>query len=120
MKGTKMRFIALVIGVLIFVSCGFSQCPIIPAPVTFVTAAGQFSFGEDIAINSDNAPSGIIDYAANRFTNTFGIRVVISPSAKQLIFKKVANVPTDYYSINVGETIIITYSSDASCFYAVN
>jgi hexosaminidase len=120
MEGNKMRFFALVIGILISVSYGFSQCPIIPAPVTFVTAAGQFFFGEDIAINSDNAPSGIIDYAANRFTNTFGIRVVISPSAKQLVFKKVANVPTDYYSINVGETIIITYSSDASCFYAVN
>ena len=115
-----MRFFALVLGILFSILDGFSQCPIIPAPVTYVTAAGQFSLGDELSINSDNVPSGILDYAANRLTNTFGIRVVISPTAQQLVFKKVSNVPNDYYSINVNENIIITYSSDASCFYAMN
>ncbi len=120
MKGTKMHFFAHVTGVLIFVFNGFSQCPVIPAPVTYVKADGLFYLGEEIAINGDNVPSGIVDYAANRLTQTFGIRVIVTPSTKQLVFKKVANVPTDYYSININENIIITYSSDASCFYAVN
>jgi hexosaminidase len=120
MKGTKMRFFALALGILFSVSHGFAQCPIIPAPVTYVTSNGQFSIGDELAISSDNVPSGILDYVANRLTNTFGIRAVISSTAQQLVFKKVSNVPNDYYSINVNENIIVTYSTDASCFYAIN
>ncbi len=97
-----------------------SQRSVIPSPVSYSTIDGFFSLNEELAVNSENVPSGIIDYASDRFTKIFGMRVVISQNAKDLIFKKVSNVPVDYYSINVNENIIITYSSDASCFYAIN
>jgi myosin heavy subunit len=38
----------------------------------------------------------------------------------QAQLKKIANTPKDFYSINVADKITITYSSDASCFYAIN
>ena len=36
------------------------------------------------------------------------------------MFKKIKNVPFNSYSINVSDNVTITYSSDESCFYAVN
>jgi hexosaminidase len=120
MKVSKVHFVAVLATVFLTLFHTKAQCPVVPSPVTYLTADGIFSLNEEIAINGDNAPSGIIDYTSDRLTRVFGIRVIVSPSAKQVVFKKVNNVPTDYYSINVNENIVITYSSDASCFYAVN
>jgi hexosaminidase len=45
----------------------------------------------------------------------------VTPSVQNpmVSFKKLTNVKQDSYSINISERIVISYSSDASCFYAL-
>jgi hexosaminidase len=38
----------------------------------------------------------------------------------RIVFKKLVNVIQDSYTIQVSDNIMISYSSDASCFYAMN
>jgi len=98
----------------------FSQSPIIPAPVVYQEQEGINEIGNLISLNSDNLPEEIKGYFIDKLLNVFGIQVVVNTNSTKVVFKKINNTPPDYYTITISENILITYSSEASCFYAVN
>lgn len=93
-------------------------CPILPTPAVYQTTNGQFVSSGALLID----PSGITpdlsvaikDYSL--WAN--GIQVTPFVQNPMVQFKKLSNVKQDSYSINIAEKITISYSSDASCFYA--
>ena len=97
-----------------------SQSPIIPAPVVYQEQEGINEIGNLISLNSDNLPEEIKGYFIDKLLNVFGIQVVVNTNSTKVVFKKINNTPPDYYTITISENILITYSSEASCFYAVN
>lgn len=99
---------------------GYSQCPIIPSPVVYKAASGDLSIGSTLSINTDNVSEEMLAQFAKRLRDVYSIQTTLSSSSKQLKFKKVVNTPQDFYSITVQDNILITYSSEASCFYAIN
>lgn len=101
------------------VRLGYSQCPVIPSPVTYQTIEGYFSIGSSLGINPDFLPENVKQVLIDRLVNDFQIRVVFSASDENVTFKKMFNTPEDFYSINVADKITINYSSDRSCFYAI-
>ena len=96
------------------------QCPIIPAPTVYQKGTRQLNITNEFSIDPLNAPVNIVKYLTETLNDQMGIRVVHSTAGRQLEFKKIENVPQDSYTIAVNEKVIITYSSEASCFYAIN
>ena len=41
------------------VRLGYSQCPVIPSPVTYQTTEGNFSIGSSLGINPDFLPDSV-------------------------------------------------------------
>lgn len=115
-----MRTLSLLICILLSNTILFSQSPIIPQPVVYKAENGSVSIGNLLSIDPQNLPEGIKTFFVKRLVEEYGIRVVFSTSGRQLKFKKINNTPPDFYSITVNEDILIQFSSDASCFYAIN
>lgn len=111
----------ILIILIFFLSKGiYCQSPIIPTPVVYKSGNETLFFGNQFSLNDDNLPAEIKEFLIQKLVNNFSIQTVVSGSSKNLIFKKVVNTPPDFYSIDINEGILIRYSSDASCFYAVN
>jgi hexosaminidase len=98
----------------------FSQCPIIPAPTVYQEIQGEINVMEEISIDPKNLPEMVKEYLIKQLIEMKDLRVVFSSAGRHLEFKRLINVPKDHYTINVNEKITISFSSDASCFYAVN
>ena len=93
--------------------------PIVPTPEVYKLVEGQLILADNISVSSKDLPENIKTYLIEKLNHVYELRTTISAVSKDLIFKKIVNVPKDWYSINVNETITITYSSEESCFYAV-
>jgi hexosaminidase len=116
-----MKF-SLFISIFTIVSLQFgkAQSPIIPAPVTHVFVEGRIDFTEQFTIKTVNLSQKLKDYLVGELENSFAISTKVDSLDGLVEFKRIANTQKDFYSINVAEKITITYSSDASCFYAIN
>ena len=95
-------------------------CPIIPTPTVYKVIKGELFIAEGLTLNDTTIPKAITDYLKEELASHYKIDVNGNQNAPKLIFKRLSNVPTDYYSININKDIFIKYSSEASCFYAVN
>ena len=96
-------------------------CPVIPTPVVYQKTSGAFEIiDKHIFINSTNLPLEIGNYLKDQLQKAFSINASLQENQGVLIFKKIKNVPQHSYSIDIDQNITITYSSDESCFYAVN
>ena len=93
--------------------------PIVPSPEVYRQIEGKWLFSDEFSICSKDLPDVVKSFLVEKLNNVFALRTIVSPVSKELVFKKIVNVPKDWYSINVNETITITYSSEESCFYAV-
>ena len=116
-----------VLTILFFVNIIFSQstpgvnCPIIPKPVVYRNMTGNFDIiDKQLIIKSTNLPLEIGSYLKSQLESTFSIKATLDDQVGNINFRKIRNVPKDSYSIDVKDDITITYSSDESCFYAVN
>ncbi len=93
-------------------------CPILPTPAVYQTTNGQFISSGALVID----PSGITPdlSAAIKDYSLWANGIQVTPLVQNPMvqFKKLSNVKQDSYSINIAEKITISYSSDASCFYA--
>lgn len=93
-------------------------CPILPTPAVYQPANGQFVCSGTLLIDpseiTPNLRAAFTDYAL------WAHNIPVSPFVQNPMvqFKKLTNVKQDSYSINIGERITISYSSEASCFYA--
>lgn len=98
----------------------FAQCPVIPAPLTYVVAEGRFQLEPELIVNPQNLPKEIEDYLSAQLESVYSIQLKKSEGKSNVRFKKIENVQKDFYSINVSDSVLITYSSPESSFYAVN
>ena len=100
---------------------GFSQeCPILPAPVTYQKINSTIEIPSEINVDLSDLSDNLIKQFGelNKFYHQF--QTTQSKEESFITFKKLKNVIHDSYSINVTDNITISYSSDASCFYAIN
>ncbi len=120
MRFNYLKGCLVLVLILIGTTISLSQCPILPTPTIYQENKGAILLGEEISVNSNDLPDNIRTMLSRRLTEEFGIRMVVTPKSQKLSFHKLENVPQDFYSINVDENIRISYSSEASCFYAIN
>lgn len=112
----KLKFL-LVVG-LFCVNILAQNCPILPTPAVYQTTNGQFVCSGTLLIDpsgiTPNISSAIKDYSL------WAQQIQMAPFVQNpmVVFKKLSNVKQDSYSINIADKITISYSSDASCFYA--
>lgn len=116
-----MRYLALLTGFCIFcISGSRAQCPVIPTPSVYNELSGDLLIDEYFLVSNDGVDSSTLFYFLNEVKLNFGLDLNIQSGQGNLNFKKLTNVPADYYTIDVGKQITIKYSSNASCFYALN
>lgn len=93
-------------------------CPILPTPAVYQPTNGQFVCSGTLLID----PSEITPDLKAAFTDyaLWANNIQVSPFVQNPMvqFKKLTNVKQDSYSINIADRITISYSSEASCFYA--
>jgi hexosaminidase len=93
-------------------------CPILPTPAVYQPANGQFVCSGTLLIDpseiTPNLKAAFTDYAL--WANNIQVSPFVQNPMVQ--FKKLTNVKQDSYSINIADRITISYSSEASCFYA--
>jgi hexosaminidase len=93
-------------------------CPILPTPAVYKQGNGMFVCSGQLLIDpselTPNLKTALTDYALW----ASGIRVSPFVQNPMVQFKKLTNVKQDSYSINIADRITISYSSEASCFYA--
>ena len=94
------------------------DCPILPTPAVYQTTNGQFVCSGNLLIDpseiTPNLKAAFTDYAL--WANNIQVSPFVQNPMVQ--FKKLTNVKQDSYSINIADRITISYSSEASCFYA--
>ncbi|MFN5415838.1 MAG: beta-N-acetylhexosaminidase [Flavobacteriia bacterium] len=102
----------------------FSQCPIIPSPTNYKETKGVFEFGIDFPIlYKSNLPENLKSYFKSKLHEHLTTDIILLENEiPALVFKKTAdNQVKDYYQIKVSSNLIsISYSNNASCFYAIN
>ncbi|MEY4805432.1 MAG: hypothetical protein RL331_1958 [Bacteroidota bacterium] len=112
----KFRFF-LVFGLLsLFASA--QVCPILPTPAVYQTTNGQFVSSGNLLIDPSNLTPNLVDAFKSYALWSKGIEVSPFVQNPMVQFKKLTNVKQDSYSINIADRITISYSSEASCFYA--
>ena len=72
----------------------------------------------NLLIDPSNITPNLLDAFKNYALWSKGIEVSPLVQNPMVQFKKLTNVKQDSYSINIAERITISYSSEASCFYA--
>lgn len=97
-----------------------AQCPVIPAPSVYNQLSGDLPIYENFMISSDNVDSATLSYLISEIRLNFGLALDVKNGKGNIVFTKLTNVPQDYYTIDVTDHVTIKYSSNASCFYAVN
>lgn len=94
------------------------DCPILPTPAVYQTTNGQFVSSGNLLIDPSNLTPNLVDAFKSFALWSKGIEVSPFVQNPMVQFKKLTNVKQDSYSINISERITISYSSEASCFYA--
>ena len=118
-----MKFFILIFFLISEFAClSQSICPIIPTPKHYELAIGILELENEISINTESVPINVLDFLSNELNQHLGLKIrgSKSDSAVLLEFRRAVNSPTDSYSILITDRITISFSSDASCFYAVN
>lgn len=100
-----------------------AQCPVIPAPAVANDLAKGFIFENVCSVDFGTIPKQVTLYFSDELSQLYGIQTV-PPGKKyapKISFRKISNDSLkDYYEIDVQNTIKINYTSEASCFYAMN
>ncbi len=94
-------------------------CPVFPHPASFVLNTGDYFFRDVISVSKRDVPSFMLDDLKWFFPQDLKINAVFVNDGGDIQFKRLINVPTDHYSISVDDKITISYSNDASLFYAL-
>ncbi|MFN5506577.1 MAG: beta-N-acetylhexosaminidase [Flavobacteriia bacterium] len=94
------------------------ECPILPTPAVYQTTNGQFVSSGNLVIDPSQITPNLLESFKSYALWSKGIEVSPFVQNPMVQFKKMTNVKQDSYSINIAERITISYSSEASCFYA--
>ena len=104
---------------ILFISLAQAQdCPILPTPVVYTTQTGSLNFSNNLAVDLTNLDQNLKAQLIALADTYHQLKIESGQDKSLIIFKKLENVKQDSYSIIVNESIIISYSSDRSCYYA--
>ena len=119
-KSQKMKFNFLLSLLLLTQECFTQISPILPAPVTYKEMDGSLYFTESLDIDFSGLPVNLKDQMIELATVYHDIKLSIDLNKPRVRFKKLVNVIKESYSINISDEVIISYSSEASGYYAFN
>ncbi|MFY7669351.1 MAG: glycoside hydrolase family 20 zincin-like fold domain-containing protein, partial [Crocinitomicaceae bacterium] len=106
---------------LIFQSFGQEKgCPILPTPVTYQTTNEFISIPKTITVDTTNLSLNNFNQLIEHGKTYHNLNFTLSKEQSLIVFRKLKNVKEDSYSINVGDNIIISYSSQRSCYFAIH
>lgn len=109
----------LVLLCLVTFNLSFTQVsPIIPTPVVYKGLNETLNFDGELLVSFAGLSTNLETQITNLARMYHGIQLSIYSSGPKVLFKKLENVIQDSYSINVSNEIVVSYSSEASCFYA--
>jgi hexosaminidase len=94
-------------------------CPILPTPAVYQRVNGQFVCSGNLVVDPSEINPALFQSFKDLAKWSHQMEVTPSVQNPMVSFKKLTNVKQDSYSINISERIVISYSSDASCFYAL-
>ena len=94
-------------------------CPILPTPAVYQRINGQFVCSGNLVVDPSEINPALLQSFKDLAKWSHQMEVTPSVQNPMVSFKKLTNVKQDSYSINISERIVISYSSDASCFYAL-
>lgn len=93
-------------------------CPILPTPVTYQTTNEFIRIPKMIIVDTTNLILNNYFQLRELGKTYHNLDFTLSNEHPNIVFRKLKNVKEDSYSINVSENIIISYSSERSCYYA--
>ena len=102
-----------------FFANGQEPCPIIPTPTVYKVIQGEYDLNETLSIARNEMPQNVYNFLEKELESQFEIALQAGGEQSNLRFLKIRNVPEGSYSINVGNEVVVTYSSDESCLHAV-
>ena len=98
-----------------------TQCPILPTPITYQPDGQKSILEKEIYVDFTHLPTPSKAAFIHELTQLYHLNVVESTSPDALRFEKLTNVQKDSYSISYSnDNKVISFSSDASAFHAVN
>jgi len=104
----------------------FSQefCPVIPTPVTYVIPnldkeSALPDIPLDLGVDTTNLSENLYNQLSYLLEINHQMRVFVSKDKPIIQFKKLVNAIEDSYTLSVTKTILISYTSERSCFYAL-
>ncbi len=101
------------------VTLGIAQdCPVFPHPQNYTSMTGEFYFGEMVMVSTKDLPMSGQDYLKWYLPHDLKINTLFVAEGGDVLFQRLTNAPPDSYSIKIDKKIKISYSSDASLFYA--
>ena len=99
----------------------FSQiCPILPTTVTYKELNESILIEKTLIVDSTELPDNLKNQLEELASTYHKLEIKYSSTNSKLKFKKLINVIDNSYTINVSNDILISYSSEASCFYALH
>jgi hexosaminidase len=115
-----MRFFFFLILFFLNKNAYLQHCPILPSPVVYNQGNENIYFDNSLYCDFIGLNSNL-SFQLQELAKVYHDLSITSFSAgPKVIFKKLQNVIQDSYSIQVSDQIVISYSSDASCYYAMN
>ena len=123
LSSLRIQFSFLFFGVFILsnVQSIFSQiCPILPTPVTYKELNESILIEKTLIVDSTELPDNLKNQLKELASTYHKLEIKYSSTNSKLKFKKLINVIDNSYTINVSNDILISYSSEASCFYALH
>ncbi|MFM8596101.1 MAG: beta-N-acetylhexosaminidase [Flavobacteriales bacterium] len=114
-----LKYVHFFIFIFTVLSASAQNGPILPTPAVYQRVNGQFISSGTLLVDPSEINPQLLQSFKDLANWSHGIELVPSVQNPMVSFKKLNNVKKDSYSINITERIIISYSSDASCFYAL-
>jgi hexosaminidase len=115
-----MRFLLFLSLFLISKSAYSQQCSILPSPVIYNQGKESIYFDNSLCCDFVGLNSNLSFQLQELAKVYHGLSITSFSDGPKVIFKKLQNVIQDSYSIQISDQIVIAYSSDASCYYAMN
>jgi hexosaminidase len=102
-------------------SVTFSQvCPILPTPQTYKELNESMSIEGSLTIDSTGLTQNCKNQLKELAFSYHKLEIKFSTVQPHVKFKKLENVIENSYTLNVSNSVVVSYSTEASCFYAIH
>lgn len=121
-----MKQLLLLFLILGYLASSFSQnnCPVLPTPTTYVLPnlemeSAQSNLPLSLGVDTTNLTENLFNQLNYLLGVNHQMQAFVSKENPIIQFKKLKNAIEDSYTINITKTILISYTSERSCFYAL-